>query len=82
MPLLGSGYGLPDFGAAVGAFIDEVDLRHAPMRFDIPDIHREQPYTTGADNRSCLEFVVVLDIGWHDGSPHSGSTVNLNPSLT
>ena len=33
------GNGLPDFGAAVGALIDEVDFRHAPMRLDVSDIH-------------------------------------------
>ncbi len=34
-------YRLPDFGAAVGALIDEVDLGHAPMGLDLPDVHRE-----------------------------------------
>src|ERR1019366_1479804 len=57
-----------DLGAAVGALIDEVDLRHTPMGLDVSDVHREQSYATGADNRSCLNFV-VLDVGWHVGSP-------------
>jgi hypothetical protein len=35
------GHGLSDFGAAVGALIDEVDLRHAPMRLNVSDVHRE-----------------------------------------
>ena len=38
---LGLRYRLPDFGAAVGALIDEVDLGHAPMGFDLPDVHGE-----------------------------------------
>jgi hypothetical protein len=41
MSSFGLCYRLPDFGAAIGALIDEVDLRHAPMRFDVPDIHGE-----------------------------------------
>ena len=41
MPPFGLGHGLPDFGAAVGALIDEVDLRHAPMRLDVAHIHRK-----------------------------------------
>src|SRR5258705_6437507 len=61
-------YRLPDFGAAVGALIDEVDLGHAPMGLDLPDVHREQSHAAGADNRRCLNFA-VLDIGWHVGSP-------------
>jgi len=34
-------YRLPDFRTAIGALIDEVDLRHAPMRLDISNVHRE-----------------------------------------
>ena len=70
------GYGLPDFGAAVGALIDEVDLGHAPMRFDVPDVHREKPYAAGADDRSCLDLV-MLGVGWH--SALLRKHVNLNP---
>jgi hypothetical protein len=61
-------YSQPDFAAAVGARIDELDLRHAPMRLDVSHIHRQQPYATGAKNRHVLNFV-VLDIGGHVGSP-------------
>jgi hypothetical protein len=60
--------GLPDFGAAVWALIDEVDLRHAPMGLDVPHEHGQQSYAAGADNRSSLDFV-MLDVGWHFGSP-------------
>jgi hypothetical protein len=63
------GYGLPDFRAAVGAFIDKVDLGHAPMRLDLSHIHRKQANAAGTDNRGRLEDVVMLDIGWHVGSP-------------
>jgi hypothetical protein len=62
------GYGLPDFSAAVGALIDEIDPGHAPMRLDLPDVHRQQPDAAGADDRSGL-VRVVLYIGWHVGSP-------------
>jgi hypothetical protein len=34
-------YRLPNFGAAVGALIDEVDPGHAPMGLDFPDVHGE-----------------------------------------
>jgi hypothetical protein len=62
------GYGLPDFGAAVGALIDEIDLRQAPMRFYFSHKHRKQSDAAGTDNRGCLDFV-MLDVGWHIGSP-------------
>jgi hypothetical protein len=62
------GHGLSDFGAAVGTLEDEVDFRHAPMRLDLPDIHGEVSNAAGADDRSGLD-VVVLDVGWHEGSP-------------
>jgi hypothetical protein len=61
--------GLPDFGAAVGALIDEVDLRHVPMRLDVPHMHREQSDAAGTDNRRRLEDFVMPDIGWHGSSP-------------
>lgn len=35
------GNGLPDFSAAVGALVDEIDLRHAPMGLDLPHEHRQ-----------------------------------------
>jgi hypothetical protein len=63
------GYGLPDFAAAVGALIDEVDLCHAPMRLDVSDKHWQKSQAAGAENRSVLSCA-VLDVGWHFGSPH------------
>ena len=73
-------YSLPDLGAAVGALIDEVDLRHAPMGLDVSHVHREQSYATGADHRSCLNFV-VLDVGWHVGSPSQRKHGKLQPRV-
>ena len=61
------GHRLPDLRAAVGAFKSEVDLRHAPMRCDIPDVHR-QALTAWADHEEWFG-VVMVDIGWHVGSP-------------
>jgi hypothetical protein len=70
--------GLPDFGAAIGALVDKVDLRHAPMGLDVSDVHREQTYAAGADDWSCLDFV-MLDVGWHLGSPSLRKHGNFNP---
>src|SRR5712664_4073821 len=68
------GYGLPDFAAAVGALIDEVDLGHAPMGLDVSDEHWQKSQATGAENRSVLSCV-VLDVSWHVGSPTPRSAV-------
>src|SRR5882724_535194 len=62
------GYSLPDFAAAVGALIDEVDLCHAPMGLDLSDEHRQKSQAGGAENCSVLSRV-ALDVGWHIGSP-------------
>src|SRR3954468_16273564 len=79
MPPLRPSDGLPDLGAAIRALIDEVDLRHAPMGFDFPDIHRKQSHTAGADDRSVLALV-MLNVGWHVGSPLAAdAAANLNP---
>ena len=61
-------YRLPDFGAAVGALIDEVDLRHAPMGFDVSDEHGQQSQAAWADNRGFLNLM-VMHVSWHVGSP-------------
>ena len=71
--------GLPDFGAAVGAFIDEVDGRHAPMGFDVSYIHWKQSHAAGAEDRNWLD-VVMLDVGWHIGSPSQRKHMNLGPA--
>jgi hypothetical protein len=72
------GHGLSDFGAAIGALIDEIDLRHTPMRLNISNVHREQAYAAWADYRDCLNFV-VMDVGWHVGSPAEALTVSPQP---
>ena len=59
------GHGLPDFGTAVGAFIDEVDGRKAPVRLDVSDIHGKQSNAAGANDRGYLDDRVMLDVGWH-----------------
>ncbi len=73
-------YGMPDFGAAIGTFIDEVDFGHAPVRLDIPHIHGLQSYATGADDGRHLDVVMMMSIGWHIGSPpQHWKRVNLSP---
>src|SRR5260370_14527481 len=69
---------LPDFGAAIRALIDEVDLRHTPMRLDVSHIHRQQSKAAGAEHRSALDFV-MLDVGWHVGSPSKRKHFRLQP---
>jgi hypothetical protein len=73
------GNGLPDFGAAIVAFIDEIDLRHAPMGFDVSNVHWQLPDAAGADDRRDPDFV-MLDVGWHVGSPSQRKRSNLNPA--
>ena len=67
MPSFRPGNRVPDLGSAVGALIDEVDLRHAPTRFDLSDEHGKQSHAAGADHRNGLD-VVMLDEGWYIGS--------------
>jgi hypothetical protein len=79
MSAFGFGYGLPYFAAAVGALINEVDLCHAPMGLDVSDKHRQKSQAAGAENRSALSSM-VLDVGWHVGSPSPRSAVISAPS--
>src|SRR5882724_11972070 len=72
-------YNLPDFTAAVGALIDEVDLCHAPMGLDVSDEHRQKSEAARAENHSVLSCV-VLDISWHVGSPSPRSAAITAPS--
>ena len=74
------GYSLPDFAAAVGALIDEVDLCHAPMGLDVSDEHRQKSQAAGAENRSVLSCV-VLDIGWHVRVSLTAKRGNFSPGL-
>jgi hypothetical protein len=82
MPRLRPCNGLPDFGAAIRALIDKVDFRHAPMRLNVPHIHRQQSDAAGAEDRRCLTFVVVLDVGWHVGSPSRRKLGKFQPRST
>jgi hypothetical protein len=61
-------HGLPDFGTTISAFVDEVDFGHAPVRFDVAHIHGQHSHAAWTDDRRHLDFVVV-DKGWHIGSP-------------
>ena len=69
-----------NFSAAVRAFVGEVDLRHAPMGFNISNVHSQRSSAGGADNCSYFGFV-VLDVGGHVGSPsvrkHAKSSLDL-----
>jgi hypothetical protein len=69
-----------NFSAAVRAFVGEVDLRHAPMGFNISNVHSQQSPAGGADNWSYFDFV-VLDVGGHVASPsvwkHAKSSLDL-----
>src|SRR3954454_928844 len=53
--------GLPRFSAAVEALIDEVDLRHAPVRLDIPHIHVQVLSARTCGERSF--DLILLSIG-------------------
>ena len=71
------GHRLRDLRAALGAFIGEVNLRHAPMWCGVPDVHRHA-LTAWADHEGWFA-VVMVDIGWHVGSPTRHSVVVPNP---
>src|SRR4030081_496698 len=62
-------HGLLYFRTAVGAFIGEVDLRHAPMRLDGAHEHRKSD-ATRTNDESRLDVIVMVDIGWHVRTPH------------
>ena len=64
VPALWLAHGLPDLGAAIRTFVDELDFGHAPVRFDLAHIHRLHSDTAGANDRSHLDIVIV-DVGWH-----------------
>jgi hypothetical protein len=72
-------HGLPHLGTAIGAFIDEVDLRHAPVWLDIAHKHGLHSDAAGADDGRHLDFVMV-DIGWHMGSPSNAKAREFNPA--
>jgi hypothetical protein len=68
------------FRAAIGAFIGEFDLRHAPMWLDIAHEHWKSN-AARTNDESRLNIVVMMDIGWHVGnSPRKDSPVTLDPN--
>jgi hypothetical protein len=69
VPLLQLGHGLSNFGAAVGTLENQVDLRNVPMRLDLSNVHRQDSKAAGTDNRRRFDDMVMLNIGWHIGSP-------------
>jgi len=71
------GHRLPDLYATVGAFIGEVDRRNAPMWCDVLNVHR-QALTAWADYEGWFG-VVMVDIGWHVGSPTRHSAIVPDP---
>src|SRR6266571_5846618 len=66
--------GLPDLGAAISAFIDEVDFGKAPMRLNIAHVHWQEPHTSGANHRRDFDILMMLYISWHLGSPSQATT--------
>ena len=74
--------GSANFGAAVRAFIGEVDLRHAPMRLDVAQIHGQSDAARTKDEGR-FDIVVMMDIGWHVGSPQEDTQESIHQrSLT
>ena len=76
-PQLRLDHGLANFGATIGAFIGEVDLRHAPMRLHVPDEHRK-PDAARTDDEGRFGVVVMMDIGWHVGSPQEDTQESIH----
>ena len=72
MPKLWLHDGLANFGATVGALIGEVDPRHAPMRLDVAHIHWKSD-SARTDDECWLGVVVMMDRGWHVGSPQENA---------
>jgi hypothetical protein len=66
--------GLPDFRTAIRAFVDEVDLRHAPVWLDFPNIHRQHANAARTNDGRHLDLM-MMDIGWHFGSPSANKKV-------
>ena len=54
--------GAANLGAAVGAFIGEIDLRHAPVRFDVAHIHWKSD-AARTDDEGRFGVVVMMQRG-------------------
>jgi len=70
---------LSDFRTTIGAFVDQVDLRRAPMRLYVSNIHR-QSHAARTNNHRRLNFVVVVNVGWHVGSPSRANAALSQPT--
>ena len=77
MPHFRLHHGPANLGAAVGAFISEIDLRHAPMRLDVAHIHRNSDAARTKDEGGFN--IVMMDIGWHVGSPQEDTQESISP---
>src|ERR1700682_6742040 len=76
VPQLRLGHRLPDFGAAVGAFVGKVDLRHAPVRFNVLDVQRKA-YAARTYDEGRLGVFMIVNIGWHVSTPRG--SIYLSP---
>jgi hypothetical protein len=72
--------GLANLGAAVGAFIGEVDLGHAPVRLDVAHKHW-QSNAARTNHEGRFGIIVLMDIGWHVGSPQESFQKNIQESI-
>src|SRR2546430_2784232 len=59
--------GLPDLRATIEALIGEVELRQAPVRFNVPQIHRN-PNAAWTNDEGRFDVIMMAHIGWHVGS--------------
>src|SRR5262245_58949607 len=59
---------LSDFRTTIGAFVDQIDLRHAPVRLYVSNVHG-QSHAARTNHHRWFDFVVVANVGWHVGSP-------------
>jgi hypothetical protein len=44
------------------------------MRFDLANIHRQEPHAGGANHRRDFDILMMLYISWHLGSPSQATT--------
>jgi hypothetical protein len=49
------------------------------MRLDVPHIHLK-PYAARTNDEGRLDLVLMMDIGWHVGSPQEDIQESIHPS--
>jgi len=60
----------------------KLDLRHGPMRLDVAQRTLEGRRSSDKSRKGGLDIVVLMDIGWHVGSPcGSIHQLTLDPPL-